>query len=88
MKAILEFNLPEDTEEYETTMNAGKMSSFIHEMVNGELRGVTKYGNLTMFDPSNSNKYSEKEVEFIQSIVSSVREYIADKLTENGLDNI
>ena len=33
MKAILEFNLPEDNQEYLTTVKANNMSNFIFELV-------------------------------------------------------
>ena len=85
MKATLEFNLPEETEEYETTMSASKMSSFIHEMVNGGLRSVTKYDNFEILQDIDKEKLTEKEHELVQNVIQSVRSYIARTLDENGL---
>ena len=42
MKATLTFNLPEEKEEFETTLLAGKMASFIREFEN-YLRRLDKY---------------------------------------------
>lgn len=42
MKAILEFSLPDDQDEYEMTTNALRYYSFIHAM-NEYLRGEIKY---------------------------------------------
>ena len=43
-KAILEFNLPEDNDEFQDAINAGKMSSVIWDM-DQWLRGNIKYNN-------------------------------------------
>jgi hypothetical protein len=88
MKAILEFNLPEDSDEYETAMNAGKMSAFIHEMTGGELRNITKYDNFTILQDIDKDKLTEKEYELVQSVVGAIRSYIGITLSEYGLDNI
>jgi hypothetical protein len=47
MKAILEFNLPEDNIEYELVNNAGKMHSVLWDM-DQWLRGQTKHAPDTM----------------------------------------
>jgi hypothetical protein len=47
MKAILEFNLPEDNIEYELVNNAGKMHSVLWDM-DQWLRSNTKYAPDTM----------------------------------------
>jgi hypothetical protein len=47
MKAILEFNLPEDNIEYELVNKAGKMHSVLWEM-DQWLRGQTKHAPDTM----------------------------------------
>ena len=47
MKAILEFNLPEDNIEYELVNNAGKMYSVLWDM-DQWLRSNTKYAPDTM----------------------------------------
>jgi len=47
MKAILEFNLPEDDAEFQTANNAGKMKSVLWEMDNW-LRTTIKHAPDTM----------------------------------------
>jgi len=42
MKTIIEFNLPEDREEYELAINAGKIQTLIDDLDN-YLRGQIKY---------------------------------------------
>ena len=42
MKAILEFNLPEDNYEHETAVNAGKWKSVVYEITE-RLRSRIKY---------------------------------------------
>ena len=44
MKATLEFNLPEEREEYELTLQASKMSRLIWDFETGFLRANLKYG--------------------------------------------
>lgn len=44
MKAILEFSMPEEEEEFNLTLNASKMNSAIYEFQN-LLRGLVKYGH-------------------------------------------
>lgn len=44
MKAILEFNLPEDTQEYENAMNGQRLSIVISDLLN-YLRQKSKYEN-------------------------------------------
>lgn len=89
MKATLEFNLPEETEEYETYMNAGKMSSFIHEMVHGKLRNLTKYEDFSVLygDYFEEGTLSDNDKEIISKVIHAVRSYIGDQLAEHGLDN-
>lgn len=41
-KAILEFNLPEDLEQYNSMMNAGRLESFIDSWER-EFRNIYKY---------------------------------------------
>jgi hypothetical protein len=43
MKAILEFNLPEDREDFETANNASKYISTLSDIKN-MIRGFVKYG--------------------------------------------
>ena len=42
MKATLEFNLPEEQEEYDITMQAGKMHSVLWDF-DQKLRGIVKW---------------------------------------------
>lgn len=49
MKAILEFNLPDDAEEFETAVNAAKMYSILWDM-DQWLRANTKYAPDNMSD--------------------------------------
>lgn len=44
MKAIFEFNLPEDQKEYEVAQQANKMQSFLWEF-SQQLREYEKYGH-------------------------------------------
>jgi uncharacterized NAD(P)/FAD-binding protein YdhS len=44
MKAIFEFNLPEDQKEYEVAQQANKMQSFLWEF-SQQLREYQKYGH-------------------------------------------
>ncbi|NDD84128.1 hypothetical protein EBZ38_07620 [bacterium] len=46
MKAILEFNLPEEQSEYELYANAGNLNSALFEFAN-HLRSKIKYENLS-----------------------------------------
>ena len=43
MKAILEFNLPEDRADYDLAANAGKLALALHD-ISTELRSRAKYG--------------------------------------------
>jgi hypothetical protein len=44
MKGILEFNLPEEREEFETAVKAGKYSAAIDEIGNEVFRPARKHG--------------------------------------------
>lgn len=44
-KAILEFNLPEEQEEFNTTSKAGDMHSVLWDLQNQVFRNILKYGS-------------------------------------------
>lgn len=70
MKAILEFNLPEDKNEWDNAVNANNMYCAIWD-IRQEIRRVWKYGELT-----------EGEFEIVQQIYDKVNEII----NENNID--
>ncbi len=43
-KAILEFNLPEEQEEFDTAVNAGKLSGFVFDVEQEVFRPARKHG--------------------------------------------
>jgi hypothetical protein len=45
MKAILEFNLPEDHDTYDVCVNSGKFFSALHD-IDGHIRNKLKYDKL------------------------------------------
>jgi len=65
MKAILEFNLPEENEEFETASNGWKYKSLLWDFDN-YLRSKLKYENL------NDNEYTvyEKTRDHLWSLVN------------------
>ena len=71
MKAILEFNLPEEQEEFQLATNAVKWMSFAHQFEQ-YLRAEWKY---------NEDKYNEDQYKTLEQI----REKFYDLLTEEGL---
>jgi hypothetical protein len=72
MKAKLEFNLPEDSVEFEMVTNAGKMHSVIWDM-NQWLRGKIKY----VPDDMSDDKYEA---------YSEYREMLIKLITENNIN--
>ena len=72
MKAILEFNLPEDDVEFQTANNAGKMKSVLWEMDNW-LRAKIKHAPDTM---------SEDEY----NAYKKCKEYLNELLNEEWLN--
>lgn len=71
MKAIIEFDLPEDQERFELATNAAKWMSFAHEYAE-YLRAEWKY---------NEEKYTEEQYK----VLEQVREKFYEMLTEEGL---
>ena len=70
MKAIIEFNLPDDQEEYDIYNNAVKLYNVLVEF-KGFLRSQIKYNdNLT-----------EQEIE----VYEKVRDYLFDAIFENNI---
>ena len=72
MKAILEFNLPEEQEEYQMFIDASKMQNVLWEM-NQWLRKKTKY----CADNTNEDTYEAFE---------ECREKLNELLIDNNLD--
>ena len=71
MKATLQFNLPDDREEYELANNASKWYSICWDMKQ-EIRK-----NL---------KYNDKLTEEQNNVYQSLYDYLHEKLSEYGLD--
>ena len=65
MKANLEFNLPEDTEEFYCASNGANYYSVCHEL-DQHLRNKLKYGNLTEEQDIIYQEIRDKLHEFIQ----------------------
>lgn len=59
MRGILEFNLPEEKEEFKLAQNARRLDLFINEFDNNSLRRRVKYDNL--------NEEQQKLVEDIRT---------------------
>ena len=72
MKAILEFNLPDDQDEHELAINARKYYSVLWEL-DQYLRNKTKYA---------SDDVSSEDIEAIQM----VRDELWKLMEENNLD--
>jgi len=78
-KAILEFNLPEEREEYETTCKAGAMHSILWELDMTYLRSAIKY------ESSSDNKLAEllkNNPENTLAVLEAVREQLYLLLNE------
>jgi hypothetical protein len=72
MKALLEFTLPEEKEEYITAVNGGAYKSILSSLDN-ELRNKVKYG---------SDSLTKEE----EQAYRLVRQRIADLLLEENLE--
>lgn len=68
MKAIFQFNLPEDAQEYETTLNADKYHSIIWDFKQ-YLRNRTKY---------NTDDLTQEQYELLEDIRQQFHELISD----------
>lgn len=75
MKHILEFNLPEEKEDLDVAMNAGKYHSFIHELMHSKLRSITKYGT-----------YNNKNVPLVvQEFIEQLKDDLWADLSDNNI---
>jgi hypothetical protein len=70
MKAILEFNLPEEQAEHYCAIKGADMLNVLWEL-KAELRGMLKYGELT------SEQYE---------IVEKIQGFLIDSLNENEIN--
>lgn len=70
-KAILEFNLPEEREEYQDAISGAAFIGAIQEFDN-ELRAIIKYGD---------TEYTEQQIE----VYRKVREMLHAQLSSNDL---
>ncbi len=74
--ATLQFNLPEEREEYELCMKAGRLSSMLWEFDQTHLRGATKYDNIpdqvmsSVIEEFSSSEYQEADNEMLDLINS------------------
>ena len=68
MKAILEFNLPEDNTEYLATVKATDMANFIFELVYN-----TKKGLINTIEVS---KFMDGEADSIERVFERIRELL------------
>ena len=71
MKAILEFNLPEEPPEFDLAVNGNKWS-FVAWKIDQELRSKIKY----------SESITEEQRDIYQEVRNSINEY----MIEQGLD--
>jgi hypothetical protein len=71
MKAILEFNLPEEQPEFDLAVNGNKWS-FVAWKIDQELRSKIKY----------SESITEEQRDIYQEVRNSINEY----MIEQGLD--
>jgi small-conductance mechanosensitive channel len=60
MKAILEFNLPEDNQEYLATVKALDMANFIFELVYN-----TRKGLINQLNDSITSQFQEQGIEIV-----------------------
>jgi len=77
MKAILEFDLNEDKQDYEIFSKATAMFSVLWE-TKQELRSMVKHGYL------GSREITKEEYDIVEKIYDSLH----DKLIEEGLNNL
>lgn len=77
-KHIIEFNLPEENEELNTTLKASKYFSMLTDM-SEYLRRMTKYGT----HPKDERELNSDET----AIVQEIRNYFYDCLKDNDLSD-
>ena len=75
MKAILEFNLPEDQDEYKLASSAGQMHGVLWQL-DQYLRSIVKYG---VIDPLSGDDKID------QIAATSIREHLHLLLSEQGI---
>jgi len=70
MKAILEFNLPEDREDFKMALNANKYHIIVENLYNDVFRPVMKYNE------------DRKQVEAFEMVWDKVNTYIQEHLED------
>ena len=70
MKAILEFNLPEDNTEYLATVKAMDMTNFIFELVYN-----TKKGLINQINDSITSEFKQEGIEIVFEKIDELLEY-------------
>jgi len=72
MKAILEFDLPDEQEEFDVANNAWKFKSVLSEL-DSKLRSILKY---------EQDSHTIEELDFCQKI----RDFMHDEIRERNID--
>jgi hypothetical protein len=65
MKAILEFQLPEDAVEHELALKGTALAAALHDFLYQDLRSVLKYGNCDL-DIAHAEKWRNKLIERLE----------------------
>ena len=88
MKVILEYQLPEETEEYELAMDGNKRSHALH-VIDNALRSVVKYEDFSMFTSEFTAEEleSDKYKDVIIAATLAIRQRISDILIESGVNS-
>jgi hypothetical protein len=88
MKVVLEYQLPEETEEYELAMDGNKRSCALSQIDNA-LRAVVKYENFSMFTSEFTAEEleSDKYKDIIIAATLAIRQRISDILIESGINS-
>lgn len=74
MKATLEFDLPEDTEEHELALKAGRMSIALWEVRNSVFRPARKHG----YSHSGLTELSKRDLDVIRMLEEIFNEILID----------
>lgn len=80
MKAVLEFTLPEDQDDFERASKAGKLAGVIWDFDNQVMRAMTKYGR----HPTEERELSEQE----QALAQEIRTKLWETINEAGLGDL
>ncbi len=80
MKAILEYQLPEEMDSYEDAMNGTKMRIALDEVWNQAFRPRHRHGY------SNQRLNQLLETEEVAEAMDIIEQIYKDVLTENGID--